>query len=321
MKLQSFLIVIALVAGELCAAEPPIIGLAFSPDGRQILAASQTGAQVFRWPSLQHERTIDVAFANLHCLAFSESGDRLAVGGGEPADLGIVEIREWPSGKKLASLEEHDDSVSAIQWVGNHRLLTASRDCMVKLWDLQQEPRLLKTFRGHSRSITDLLVLPGGKQFVSVGEDQSLRVWAIASGELIRSLSQHTKPINAIALSPAAGRLPLVATASADKTVRFWQPTIGRMVRYIRLDAQPLALAWLEQGERLAAACTDGSVKIIDPLNVEVLRERALVDGWAYAAEVPDDGNTLAVGGTGGALHRMRIGDGSAESPGAAKAQ
>ena len=37
----------------------------------------------------------------------------------------------------------------------------------------------------------------------------------------------------------------MVASASADRTIRIWQPTIGRLVRYVRLEAEPLSIAWL----------------------------------------------------------------------------
>ena len=83
-----------------------------------------------------------------------------------------------------------------------------------------------------------------GKTLVSAGVDQSVRVWDLESAKLIRSLNQHTKPVHALALRPTEVGLPMVASAAGDRTIRLWQPTIGRMVRYVRLDAEPLNIAW-----------------------------------------------------------------------------
>ncbi len=72
---------LALVAGLLShdvvfATEPPITAMAFAPDGKSVVAASQIGVQVFSWPDLRHQQTIEASSANLHCVAFSPSGDR-----------------------------------------------------------------------------------------------------------------------------------------------------------------------------------------------------------------------------------------------------
>ena len=74
------------------AAEPPGTSVVFAPGGRSVVAASQAGVQIYRWPDVKRQRTINTAAANLHSLAFSTDGKRLAVGGGHPAEEGVVEI-------------------------------------------------------------------------------------------------------------------------------------------------------------------------------------------------------------------------------------
>jgi WD40 repeat protein len=77
------------------------------------------------------------------------------------------------------------------------------------------------------------------KTLVSAAIDQSLRVLDAESGELDRSLDQHTGPVHALALRPAHKGLPMLASAAGDRSVRIWQPTIGRMIRYARLESAP----------------------------------------------------------------------------------
>ena len=133
----------------------------------------------------------------------------------------------------------------------------------------------VQNLTGHSRSVDTTCLLENGKTLVSSGSDQSLRVWDLETGKLIRSLNQHTKPVHALAAKPAAGSLPMVASASGDRTIRFWQPTIGRMVRFV------------------------------DPVEVKVTKVLPAIDGWAYAIAVNSIDSGVAVGGSNGQIQKF----------------
>lgn len=301
-------LLLSLVAGscEIFAAEPPVAGVAFAGDGESLVAVSQAGVRVYGWPDLKLRRTVEASAPNLHCAAFSPDGRRLAVGGGRPAEEGTVELFLWPELTPAGALEGHGDSVRSLAWIDDKRLATASVDRDVRVWGLETGDTVL-TLRGHSRSVNALSVLGGGELLVTAGADRSLRVWGLKSSELVRNLSQHTGPVNALAVRPADDGLPMVATAAEDRTIRFWQPTIGRMMRYARLESEPLAIAWLPGGRRLAAACVDGSVRIVHPEEVTVECTLEGVDGWAYAlAAHPADGS-LCVGGPHAQLRRVLL--------------
>ena len=66
------------------------------------------------------------------------------------------------------------------------------------------------------------------------------------------------------------------------------------MVRYVRLEAEPLDIAWLNDGTNIAAGNVDGHIRINDADRVEVIQDIPAVDGWAYALAVhPSDGSLL----------------------------
>ena len=289
------------------AVEAPITSLAFAPDGQSVLASSQAGVVWYSWPELELKKRFEVEMLNVRSLSFSTDGRYLAIGGGNPAENGNVEIYEWPSMIFSKRIGVHEDSVSDVCWLGSSRILSASLDRSIKAWSLSSDSPS-QEYQGHSKSVTAICLLNDGKTFVSAGVDQSLRVWNNDTGELIRSLNQHTGPINALALRPTVGGLPMVASAAGDRTIRFWQPTIGRMVRFVRLESEALSLAWLNDGEHIAAACSDGKLRIIDTVEVQVLKELGGIEGWAYSIEVNPIDGAFVIGGTNGQLKRFTSG-------------
>lgn len=305
-----FLLGFALANG-VTAAEPPITSLVFDPAGNSILAGSQSSVMVHEWPSLRIKRTVSSSLVLIQSLAFSPDGQKLAVAGGTPAETGVVEIRSWPTGDLLAVHEGHEDTVQSVAWIDDKTFVTGGLDHEIGIWNVGlQKP--IRRLRGHSKGVTGIQVIAGGSLIVSGALDQNIRVWKVETGELIRTLNNHTRAVNELKTQPpgqgknsGVRRLPIVASVSNDRTVRLWQPTIGRLVRFCRIDAVPLALTWGPEGEWLAVACDDGNVRGINPDTMEVAVKVSVSDAWLYAiATHPTDGN-LAVGSRQQRLQRL----------------
>ncbi len=247
------------------AAEPPTTAIVISQDA--IVACSKSGLRVHSVKTLECIRVIELALQSPHDLAFSSDGRMLAVGGGAAAVNGQTVIFDWPSGRAICTLGDHEDVVMAVRWLSAKVIASASLDGTIQIWDVADNKKL-KTLVGHSRGILSLCVANDGELLVSAGIDLSLRVWNPHSAELVHSLTIHTQPINCLVTRPSQSSLPMIASASDDASVRFWQPTIGRMVRFVRLKSKPVDLAWLPDGSHVIAICKDGSVYRINPETV-----------------------------------------------------
>src|ERR1051326_7849700 len=72
---------------------------------------------------------------------------------------------------------------------------------------------------GHTASVNTIAVSPDGRFLVSGSTDNSLKVWDLASGNVLRTLYGHTGAVLTAAIS-RDGRL--IASGGQDATVRVW---------------------------------------------------------------------------------------------------
>lgn len=299
---SSALLALLLLHGPLSAAEPPITALVFDPATGQIVAGSQQGLKAIDAATLDLVAEWPVTMKAIHDVAFRPDGKVVAVVGGDPAELGRVELRSWPSGEVIASADCGDDVVYSVAWDDEgQQLATGDASNQVRLW--RTDPLEAKRdLVGHSQPVRAVTFLEQGKTVVSAGLDQSLRVWDGATGNLRRRLDHSTGAIHDLAVRPdqPAGP-PWVVSVGADRTVRFWQPTIGRMIRFARLDAVPLSVCWMtgDGPSRVAVGCDDGSVRVVNAETLEETRLAPAIDGWCFEVVAVEEGHVVA-GGTGG---------------------
>lgn len=301
----AFGFICCLFSEALHAADPPYTCVAFSRDGSHLVAGSQKGVEIFLWPSLDLVERLPVSMPNINDVAFSADGSRLAVGGGVPGEEGLVELYSWPEKERYFRESCCFDLVYAVAFNADRSLVAAaSLDNTAAVLDVATG-HVTRYLEGHSKGLTAVDFLPDGKSVVTGAIDQSVRLWDPSSERPLRSFNNHTKEIHDLAASPQTEGLPMVVSTSSDRTVRLWQPTIGRMVRFARLDTVPLAVSWFPDGQRVAVACDDGSVSQIEIATAEVAKRVRVLEGWAYAIAIHPNGRELAVGGSHGQLKRL----------------
>jgi WD40 repeat protein len=251
----------------------PIRGLVFSPDGHRLFSCS-------------HDETVRVWNATRlgpaeddGCLTLRGHSDEVtsvAFNPKEPAVVGSASvdgtIKLWNArtGKTLLNLRDPNGSVYGLAFSPDARLLaTVGQEKNVKLWDTKTGNRI-NTLSAHGTGDLSVAFLPGGRLLASTGWEKLVRVWDLETGKPIYTLSGHSWVVESVACSPNG---KLVVSGGADGTVRLWDVENGQEVPTspLRTDAPVSCVTFSGDGEQLAAACSDRSVKIWDTTTWKLL--------------------------------------------------
>ncbi len=311
---RSTLTTALLMLGVICfsrsgVAQPPITALVISPDDLYLVAGSQLGVQVASWPSLEVTRVRDLGFVQIHDLKFSPNGQQLLVVGGAASEYGEWKLFSWPTFEVIATRISHDDVIHSAAWLSDNLFVTGAADKDLIQWRLSSdEVNELRIVHGHSRRVLCVESMNEHNLVLSAGFDQVLRVWNINEGIIaerpLRNLDNHSGAVCDLAVRPGGHAVPYIATASLDQTVRFWQPTIGRLVRFARIPVEPSSITWSLDGERLAVGCSDGKLRILNPNNAEIEQTLDGIEDWIFEVTAAADGS-FAVAGGGGSIARV----------------
>jgi WD40 repeat protein len=135
---------------------------------------------------------------------------------------------------------------------------------------------------GHTRSANAVAFSPDNRWLASGGKDNVIKIWDLATGNVLRTLYGHTSNVNALAVSPdgkllASGSGDIndkrdlgtftqggVVGGAEDNTVRIWSVQTGQQLQVFRGHELPVgAVAFSNDGRSLTSVGGD-SVKVWD---------------------------------------------------------
>jgi WD40 repeat protein len=194
--------------------------VAISPDGGFALSGSRDNTlKLWDIKSFQAEYMICKVVRSKEALLNQNEAVQLLLKAKEQILTSKIQQAYWSLEKvrSIPGFERHPDVLT--EWQRFSTLAICSK--LRSSW-------CVRTFEGHVGYVASVAISPNGKFVLWRGEDKTLKLWDLATGQCIRTFEGHTDSVKSVAISPD-GRLAL--SGSEDKTLKLWDLATGRCIR------------------------------------------------------------------------------------------
>lgn len=198
-----------------------------------------------------------------------------------------------PERSLLLSLEAVDISLK-----NNQPVLIEAQDALHRSI---QASRVLATLHGHkaSGSVWALDVSPDGKRMATIGDDRTVRIWDLATYEVVSTIEVDTDFAQGrgVAFSPDGNQL---LTVSGEANATLWEVPTGKMILVLEGHSTHVSsVAISPDGKLFATGSDDGTAKLWDAGTGEELLTLSEEEAFASYVAFSPDGKILYTGSDG----------------------
>jgi WD40 repeat protein len=227
-------------------------------------------------------------------VALSSDGQQLAIGDND----GVISLWHVNEGKPLCRWQGYDGSIMReLRFSPDGTQLVSASSHLIKLWQIENQSdipniRCLRTWEGHSGTIRKLDMSLDGSLIATAGtEDQTLRIWEVATGNC-RHVLKHQHSVMTCALHPSG---TIAAAGGGDRKITLWDITLGTCLATLSESVDlTTALAFMPDGKMLVSGDVRGQIQL---WNLETKACVATLSGHSeivYAVCFSPVGNRLA---------------------------
>ncbi|XP_065561078.1 mitogen-activated protein kinase-binding protein 1-like isoform X4 [Artemia franciscana] len=244
----------------------------------------------------------------VRCIRISPDGRHLASGDRS----GNIRIHDLKTLEKVVTIEAHDAEVLCLEYSrpesGHKFLVSASRDRLIHVFNVDQKHQFVQTLDDHSSSITAVrfLFYGGQLQLVSCGADKSIIFRELQeNGSSYQFSRSHNVNAKGTLYDMEADQTNKhVLAACQDRNIRVYNSGSGKHSKTFRgslaEDGTLIKLSMDSSGMYIATSCTDRTLCIYDYLSGECVATMSghseLVTGLRFT---PDGKHLITASGDG----------------------
>lgn len=170
---------------------------------------------------------------------------------------GKKEVPATEEAKRKKAKERYE---AAIAGSGVERLVTASDDCTMYLWEPSVSTKPLQRMVGHQKQVNHVTFSGDGVLIASAGFDNHIKLWQAKDGKFLNTLRGHVGPVYQCCFSPDSR---LLVSASKDTTLKAWDVRTGKLAENLPGHKDEVfAVDWSPDGERVGSGGQDKAVRI-----------------------------------------------------------
>jgi len=136
---------------------------------------------------------------------------------------------------------------------------------------------------------------PDGRTLASGSNDDTVKLWDVANGQLLHTLEGHTSNVTSVAFSPDGRTL---ASGSNDATVKMWDATRGKLLRTLSGHTNGVSsVAFSPDGQRIVTGSFDQTAKVWEAASGRELLTLKGHSGEIWSLAFSADGRRIVTGG------------------------
>ncbi|KAK3872036.1 hypothetical protein Pcinc_022863 [Petrolisthes cinctipes] len=166
--------------------------------------------------------------------------------------------------KMIHTWKGHTKGVSAIRWFPSsaHLLLSCSMDTKIKIWEVYNNRRCIRTYMGHKQAVRDACFDNDGKQFLSAGYDRFIKLWDTETGDCINRFTSRKIPY-CVKFHPDDDKQNLFVAGTSDKKIVCWDIRNGEIVQeYDRHLGAVNTITFIDENRRFVSTSDDKSLRV-----------------------------------------------------------